>query len=40
MLWQDGKGGGQTALWMIDLVSDREKITIWTWQKNRKRVLL
>jgi len=40
MLWQDGKGGARTALWMIDLVSDREKITIWTWQKNRKRVLL
>ncbi|MBZ2154773.1 hypothetical protein K1J10_08995, partial [Streptococcus australis] len=28
MLWQDGKGGARTALWMIDLVSDREKITI------------
>lgn len=26
MLWQDGKGGARTALWMIDLVSDRKKL--------------
>lgn len=30
MLWQNGKGGARTALWMIDLVSNREKITILT----------
>lgn len=26
MLWEDGKGGARTALWMIDLVSDRKKL--------------